>query len=120
MRIFLSLLIASIVLLSCKKLKAHKLSGTYDCEIRTYSWILGEVPTETTTHGELVVEKNGTTINVLNREIEVSEIEDGEELAVSGYPVIFEIKFSGDSVYCYSYSGGHGGGSGTNYKGLKM
>ena len=120
MKYFFPLLFISLLIFSCKKIKAHKYSGNYDCEVRSYSWMLGEPSTETITQGELVIERNGNKLNVLNREIEVSEIVDGEVLVVSSYPSIFEIKFTGKSIYCYSYSGGHGGGGGTTYNGQKI
>ncbi|MEO9533868.1 MAG: hypothetical protein ABJG68_02640 [Crocinitomicaceae bacterium] len=102
-----------LTIFSCTK--SSKYSGDYACKVESSYWELYEDSSDTTFHTILEVKKEKKAIIVLNNKIHVDSLHEGEWFNYSGYPSIFEVKVSGDSMYVYSYYGGQGGGSGNLY-----
>lgn len=81
---------------------------------------MGSTSNDTTYTDEVVVKHKKKNIIFLNNTIPIDSLWDGHVYYVgNGGSNYFKLQFINDSVYCYSYSGGLGGGCGIQYIGKK-
>lgn len=81
--------------------------------------MMGSPTSDTTYFVDLIVERNGKNVIVLNSAIHIDSLWEGKEYTTGSGSNYSSIQFIGDSLYIHYNSGGLGGGSYGTYKGKK-
>jgi len=120
MKFLAPLLFISIFFVSCDKYHAHKLSGTYKCQVHFYSWIMNQgVVIDTTYSEDLEIQKDGKNLIVLQNTIHIDSVWQGNEYYQGDVHDYLTVQFRNDSIYVTRSSGGLGGNGSRTYAGVK-
>ncbi len=109
---------ALILLSACSK-KLYKKNKKYRCSVHHYSWT-GGFHYDTLYVDTIEVKREGDYITLLGNQFFVDSVWKGNKFKEGYVHEHREIQFMGDSIYFSMYSGGLGGGDGTNYIGIKI
>jgi hypothetical protein len=96
-------IVLAILLTGCDKQHAKKLAGSYDCTVKYDYW--DEMPTviDTSYQETIVVTSSKEYINVLDREIHIDSLWEGQEYTdadwSSGYGKYLTIRFENETLY---------------------
>ncbi len=82
--------------------------------------MMGTVSHDTTYIDTIEVKREGDFITLLDNSFLVDSIWKGNKFKEGYVHEYREIQFIHDSIYFTQYSGGLGGGDGTNYAGIKI
>ena len=107
------------MLSACEKKQPKKLTEKYYCSIRHYSWT-GGLQYDTIYHDTIEVKREGDYITLLGNHFHVDSVWRGNPYSEGYVHDHREIQFKNDSIYFSTYSGGLGGGDGSDYMGIKI
>ncbi len=110
----------SVLLFSCDKYHAKRLSGTYQCTVQYHAFTITPTEVDSTYTESIQVERDGKELKVIGYTVPIDSIWETGGYLIGSYNNYFEIRFKGDSLYCYRFSGGLGGNVTYDYKGLKQ
>jgi hypothetical protein len=117
--IFLFALLALVLLSACEKKQPKNLTEKYYCSVHHYSWT-GGFHYDTIYNDTIEVKREGDYITLLGNQFFVDSVWKGNKFKEGYVHEYREIQFINDSIYFTQYSGGLGGGDGTNYAGIKI
>jgi hypothetical protein len=111
--------IALLLLSACSKKLSKKNTEKYRCSVHHYSWT-GGFHYDTLYVDTIEVKREGDYITLLGNQFFVDSVWKGNKFKEGYVHEYREIQFIHDSIYFTQYSGGLGGGDGTNYAGIKI
>jgi hypothetical protein len=117
--IILFAVLALKLLSACEKKQPKKLTEKYYCSVHHYSWT-GGLQYDTTYNDTIEVKREGDYITLLGNQFLVDSVWRGNHYKEGYVHDHREIQFINDSIYFSTYSGGLGGGDGTDYTGIKI
>lgn len=119
--VLLLLFVAGILSFSsCDKYHAKKLSGTYQCSVHYHSFTITPSEVDSTYSESIEVKREGKELKVLGYTVPIDSVWETDGYMIGSYNNYFQIRFVGDSLYCYQYSGGLGGNVTYDYQGVKL
>ena len=116
------LLSTLLVTSSCDKYQAKKLSGTYKCEVEYSYWDMTPTNLDTTFTEEIEITRNGKDLFVFENSIHIDKLKNGQEYQKGSGQNYFSVTFNkkNETVQITRRSGGQGGGSTSQYFGIKQ
>jgi len=121
MKKIIYILVLTLLILSCDKIKSSKYSGTYIGESDIYAWNMNDGVTSDTVYTDTldIVPEGDYLLIYWQKKTHIDSIQENvtnyESLGSDSYSV----KFSNDSIYYNSHGGGQGGGGYYSFIGSK-
>lgn len=97
-----------LLLNSCDKYHARTLSGTYSCSVHYHYFTITPTEIDSSYSEDVEVVREGKELKVLGYTVPIDSVWETDGYMIGDYNDFFQIRFSGDSMYCYKYSGGMG------------
>ena len=121
MKIRISFILTAFILLlaSCDKHHAKKLSGTYSCRVQYNYWDMTPLHIDSVYYEDIEIEQDGKLVKVAGTSIHIDSLweeKEYEQWNIYGY---LKVLFRNDSVYILISNGGLGGSSTLRYEGMK-
>jgi hypothetical protein len=108
-----------VVVVSCEKYRAKKLSGTYDCTVQYHYWDMLNGESDSTFSKQIEITRDKKKVVVLGVPILADSLWEGQECSRGLPSNYFAVRFLKDSVFITQSAGGQGGNSTLVYAGKK-
>lgn len=108
-----------LLLLSCDKHHAKKLSGTYSCRIEYHYWDMTPLNIDSIYYEDIKIGQDGKFIVVLGTSIHIDSLWKEKEYYDGYIHNYLKVLFKNDSVYITRSNGGLGGNASWTYEGEK-
>lgn len=125
---FYVILILALILSACRKDDVPQelpdlFSGTYHCQVHTYSWIMGGPSSSNDYEADIDVAFYNDSVRIEEYNWKESALNVKEDTAIwvnYGSAYNLNVKFTSDSLFYSQSSGGLGGQSGVSFSGNKL
>lgn len=115
----ISLFVTSLLLLSCDKFRARKLSGKYFCSVHYHYWDMTPLISDSSYFEEIEIEQKGNNLIVLGTAIHIDSLYKDNEYNEFYSNNHLQVLFKNDSLYLTKSIVGLGGGGSWIYAGIK-
>ncbi len=121
-RLSLQLFIIStfiLLLLSCDKHHAKKISGTYSCIVKHGYWDMTPSNFDSIYYEDIKIKQDGKFVVVLETRIHIDSLWKEKEYFEGYIHNYIKVLFRNDSIYITRSNGGLGGNASWTYEGIK-
>lgn len=103
----------------CDKQHAKELAGNYNCIVQYNYWDMIPTSIDSTYSETLEVTRSGKFLTVLNHEVHIDSLWNGQEYYEGYIHNYIKIRFQNETIFVTSHFGGLGGGATWKYEGNK-
>jgi hypothetical protein len=110
----------SLAFVSCKKYRAKRISGFYECEVNSYNWGFYSGRTDTTYTEMMEITRDGENIEFNHKTIPANDLWKKSYRKDEGGRYYFTMEIIEDRLIYHAEGGGRGGGFEQDIVGKKI